>query len=154
MINNLERIFTRAKRSKYIGERLTLNDFKFQSVTKTYSLLATASLTGQPVDFPQGAILLSVGIDAGVQGAAGSSARGTLDMIRIAIDLPSQDGTLTAGGAVRASTLVGREGDKQWPEKEVVLPRQGTLNVSLTNLTSSVLDVDVAFHVLIPRGAG
>jgi hypothetical protein len=55
---------------------------------------------------------------------------------------------------VRASCLCGRDGSRQWPEREIVMPKQGSISVSLTNLTTSDLDVDVSFNILIPRGAG
>jgi hypothetical protein len=154
MINNLERIFLRAKKNKLIPSNLSLEDYRFQSVTKTFQLPASSSVAGVPVDFPMGAIIVSAAMDAGVNNLAGTAARGNLDMIRVAMDLPSSDGTLTSGGAVRASCLFGRDGTKQWPEKEVIMPRQGSINVSVTNLTSSVLDVDLSFNVLLPRGAG
>jgi hypothetical protein len=152
MLNNLERIFTRAKRRNRLSG--TLDEYKTQTRSATYILPASGSIIGQPVDFAAGAIIISIGLEATMRAQAASAPRGSLDMIRIGMDLPSQDGTLVSGGPVRASCLCGRDGSRQWPEREIVMPKQGSISVSLTNLTTSDLDVDVSFNILIPRGAG
>ena len=153
MLSNLERVFNRAKKKGLLPANAELAGYKFQTHTKTFTLGNLEEVSNQPADFPAGAIILRVGIEATEQGKAASDVRGSLDMVRVAFDLPSSDGTLTAGGEVRASCLVGRNGDAQWPEQEVVMGHQGSINLTLKNLTSSTLDVDVAFHTLISRKA-
>jgi hypothetical protein len=153
MLSNLERVFANAKATGLLGANAKLSGYKFQSQTRTFTLTSDEEVSNQPVDFPAGAVILRVGIEASEAGKNAGDARGTLDMIRIAFDLPSFDGTLTAGGEVRASCLVGRNGDAQWPEKPLVMGKQGSINLTLKNLTKSTIDVDVAFHTLISRHA-
>jgi hypothetical protein len=152
VFNNLERVWTRAKKNKLISAAFELNDYKFISRTKTFTLTSLGSVTNQPIDFPSGAIILSISAEASEKGKLAADLRGSLDMIRIAMDLPGQDGTLTAGGSVRASCLFGRTGERQWPEKEIVMGRQASVNLTLENLTTSILDVDVVFNALELRG--
>lgn len=155
MIGNLERVFARAKAtSKLIPQRLNLTDYRGQTISRNFTLAGGVgnTATGQPVDFPGGAIILSIGMAATEQGKHAADARGGLDMVRVAMDLPSSDGTLISGsGGVRASALMGNNNEKQWPEREVVMPRQGSINVTVTNLTLSILDIDLVFNVLIPK---
>jgi hypothetical protein len=154
MLSNIERIFTRAKQNPMIGRAATLNDYRGQTIARTFALAAGVgqSMTGQPVEFPGGAIVLSVCMAASEAGKLAADRRGGLDMIRVAMDLPSSDGTLISGsGGVRASALFGVLGERQWPEKEFVMARQGSINVTVTNLTLSALDIDILFNVLLPR---
>jgi hypothetical protein len=149
--NNLERLFSRAKKNKLIPATMALQDYRFQSIGRYFPVGAAATVPGQPVEFPAGAIIISVCMDATEAGKMAADRRGSLDMVRVAFDLPSQDGTLIGGTGIRASCLFGRNGSRQWPEKEVLIPRQGAINITVTNLTLSALDVDVVFNVLIPR---
>lgn len=150
MLSNLERIHARAKKRN--SHLPPLEKYKSQTITKTFELASGEEVSQQAVDFPSGSIVISVVLDATKKGvAAASDARGDLSAIRVAFDLPSQDGTLTAGGPVKASCLFGRDGTRQWPEQEVVIPRQGSINLTLKNLTTDTLEVDVAFNVLLPR---
>jgi hypothetical protein len=150
MLSNLERIHARAqKRNPSLPP---LSKYKSQTITKTFKLTSLEEVSQQNVDFPSGSIVVSVCVDATKnETAAASDARGDLSAVRVAFDLPSQDGTLTAGGPVKASCLFGRDGSRQWPEQEVVIPRQGSINLTIHNLTTDTLDVDVAFNVLLPR---
>ena len=150
MFNNLERLHQRAKkRNPGIPD---LAGYRSQTVTRTYLLSASDTLSQQPIDFPAGSIIVSVVMDASKHAAAADSVRGDLSLVRVAFDLPSADGTLTSGGPVRASALFGRTGDRQWPEQEVVMPRQGSISLTLVNLSPDQVDVDIAFNVLFPRG--
>ena len=154
MLSNLERVFARAKHNPMIGPRVTLNDYRVQTISRTFALAAGvgASMTGQPVEFPAGAIVLSASMACTEANKTAADRRGGLDMVRVALDLPSSDGTLISGsGGVRASALFGSHGERQWPEKEFIMARQGSINVTVTNLTTSALDVDILFNVLLPR---
>ena len=153
MLSNLERIHQRAAK-RNPGKIGPLHEYKSQTVTKTFKLSSLDGLEQQPVEFPAGSIILSVALDATKnETSCASDARGDLSAVRVAFDLPAADGTLTAGGPVKASVLFGRNGERQWPEQEVVIPRQGAINMTLVNLTTDTLDVDVAFNVLFPRGS-
>jgi hypothetical protein len=150
MLSNLERIHARAKKRNPSLPPLT--KYKSQTITKTFTLSSGEDLSQQNVDFPSGSIILAVCVDATkAETSAATDARGDLSMVRVSFDLPSQDGTLTAGGPVKASCLFGRDGSRQWPEQEVVIPRQGSINMTVKNLTTDTIDVDVAFNVLLPR---
>ncbi len=154
MLSNLERIHQRAAK-RNPGAIGPLVGYRAQTITRPFRVPASETLDQQPIDFPAGSIILSVSADASKRGApAASDARGDLSAIRLAFDLPSADGTLTAGGAVRASCLFGRDGTRQWPEQEVVMPKQGTINLTIVNLTTDELDVDIAINVLFPRSGG
>ena len=152
MLSNLERIHARAaKRNR--GAIDALATYKSQTITKTFKLTSLEELEQQPIEFPAGSIIISVVMDATKnQVGCASDARGDLSAVRVAFDLPAQDGTLTAGGPVKASCLFGRDGTRQWPEQEVVMPKQSAINMTLVNLTTDTIDVDVIFNVLFLRG--
>ena len=151
MFNNLERVHQRAaKRNPGIGP---LSSFRAQTITRHYQLTSLQEASGQTVDFPAGVLIVSVGMDAAKAAVGAATVRGDLSMVRLGVDLPSADGTLTAGGPVMASCLFGRDGTRQWPEQEVAMPKQGAVSLTLINLTTDTIDVDIAFNVLFPRNA-
>lgn len=152
MLNNLERIFARAQMAGVAKRGETLADFKIINRSKKFTLTSLDSQSDQPIDFPSGAIIISAGVEATLNNVAADHANGraSLDALRVAFDLPSKDGTLTAGDHPHASALFGRTGERQWPEKEVYMPRQGSINVTVENLTTSTLDVTITFSSLEP----
>jgi hypothetical protein len=150
VLNNLERIFDRAKKAGVVHGNATLAQYKVINRSKHHVITSLASVSNQPVDFPSGAIIIAVGFEATKNNIAADNAngRGSLDCIRVSLDLPSKDATLTAGDTIRASALCGRNNERQWPEKEVYMPRQGSINYTIENITTSSLDVDITFSSL------
>jgi hypothetical protein len=143
VLNNLERIQQR------VARRGVRSVGKFQTITRTYSLTSKQDAT-YTVDFPQGAVIISSRMAATETNKAAADHRGGLDMVRVGFNVPGQDTTLTPGGPVSAAALYGQGGSEQWPEQEIIIARQATLEVRLVNLTTSTLDVDILFNVLLP----
>lgn len=142
----------KGKRHPLIPPAACLHDYKFLTFNKQVSLTTQQTQSNLSQDFPAGAIILSLGMAAAFAAQAASAVRGTLDQVRISVTYPAADGVLITV-AVNAAAILGRNNEKQWPEKEVIIPSSGSLTYSLTNLTTSTLDVDVAWNALVLKAA-
>lgn len=158
---NLDRVWHRVaggerakapKKHPLIPEGACLRDYKFITYAKVFTLTTQQTLQNNVQDFPAGSIVLSLLMAAAQQAAAVTAARGTLDAVRIIVSYPAADGNLVTLN-VNAAALLGRNGDRQWPEKEIIIPNNGSLTYSLVNLTTSTLDVDVAWNALVLKAA-
>jgi hypothetical protein len=149
---NLERVWNRVKRNKLIPRGACLSDYRFISISKNYSLTTQQAVTNQPVDFPAGSIILSLGAWAAFAAQAASAVRGDLSMVRAQITYPSADGSLVTV-LVNLAALLGLRNERQWPEKEILIPVNGTLNHSFTNLTTSTIDLDLVYNALVYKAA-
>lgn len=149
---NLERVWARVKNNKLIPRKACLSDYRFISISKTYTLTSQQAVTNQPVEFPAGSIILSLGAWASFAAQAAGAVRGDLSMVRCQITYPSADGNLVTV-LVNLAALLGLRNERQWPEKEILIPVNGTLNHSFTNLTTSTLDLDLVYNCLVYKAA-
>lgn len=149
---NLERVWARVRKNKLVPYKSCLSDYRIITISKNYSLTTQQAVTNQPVEFPAGAIVLSLGAWAAVAAQAGTAVRGDLSMVRAQITYPSADGSLVTV-LVNLAALLGLRNERQWPEKEILIPVNGTLNQSFTNLTTSTIDLDVAWNALVYKAA-
>lgn len=149
---NLDRVWARVKKNKLIPRGACLSDYRFITISKNYSLTTQQAVSNQPIEFPAGAILLSLGMWAAFAAQAAGAVRGDLSMVRVQITYPSADGNLVTV-LVNAAALLGLRNERQWPEKEILVPVNGTLNHSFTNLTTSTIDLDVVWNVLVYKAA-
>jgi hypothetical protein len=149
---NLERVWARVRSNKLIPRRACLSDYRFIAISKNYSLTSQQAVTNQPVEFPAGSIILSLGMWAAFAAQAAGAVRGDLSMVRLQITYPSADGNLVTV-LVNAAALLGLRNERQWPEKEILIPVNGTLNHSFTNLVTSTIDLDLVYNALVYKAS-
>jgi len=140
------------KKHPLIPEGACVRDYKFITYAKVYTLTSQQTLQNNVQDFPAGSIVLGLLLAAAMQAQAATVARGTLDMVRIIVSYPAADGNVVTLN-INAAALLGRNGDRQWPEKEIIIPNNGSLTYTLVNLTTSTLDVDVGWNALVLKAA-
>jgi hypothetical protein len=150
----VDQVWRRISKGRHplIPAKACLRDYKLITISKNFTLTTQQTSSGNSVDFPAGAVVLRMGAWASFAAQAASAARGDLSMIRISITYPASDGSLVTVN-VNAAALLGLQGQVQWPRKEIIIPTNGNLSVTFVNLTTSTLDVDLAFDALVPKSA-
>lgn len=151
---NIDRVWSRvAQLDDFRGTKLT--DYMFQGITASFALAAAVGSTSnsQPVNFGPRCVLLGAIASAQPVGQAATQAyRPGLDLFTVSIDWQGQQRALVGSTQVLGSCLFGPQGD-QFPAKEIIIPVQGGLAYSLTNMTSTQLTVTVCHHCLVPKSA-
>lgn len=150
---NIDRVWSRVSQlPQYRGKKLS--DFILQDVTFSTQLTTGQALPNQPVIFPAGAIM--VGARAGAEQnavAATVVGRDGLDMFKLAIaDQQTQRNIVGTAQAV-ASSVFGRFND-QFPAKEIIVPVNGGLLYSFTNLTTTTINIYLSHDCLVPAAQG
>lgn len=73
-----------------------------------------------------------------------------LNSFRVQIDYTGSDGSIISTPTV-AAAIWGSNGDRQFPAREIIMPTNSSLNVTVSNLTTSTIYVDLAFHTMVFR---
>ena len=133
---------------------LELKDFRPITYVGRYELAASAELSTQRQEFPSGAIILGVTAGAVEKGQAFVNAGSNGGRNSFALSFAySNDESITPGGFVMAEALLGAGQQSQFPPREIIVVPSAGILVSLQNLTTSILNVHVAWHCLTWRYA-
>ncbi len=150
---DIDRVWARCSQLPlFAGKRF--GDFGLQVVPVAFTLTTQQQSGGTPVNFPNGAIV--VNIAAGARPSAAAAAQSYtygLDLFSVAIQI--QQGRYIVGPtAAMASSVFGQGVESVFPEKELILPTNSQLLYSVTNLTTTTIDVTIAAHCLVPLAVG
>lgn len=118
-----------------------------------FALTTEATSSPTPVEFASGGIILGVLAGLSVASQAGTQAIRDLTGFRIGIDYTGSDGALISGGRANGAAIFGMTGENQFPCRELIMPTNSVLNVTVQNLTTSTIAVDIAFHTMVFRAA-
>lgn len=124
------------------------DQFRFSALGKQFTLTTGQQLAAQPLDFPDQAIILGVGAGVSVSAAATAEIRG-LNCLRVGMDYSGSSGSIITGGRMNAAALFGNYGQRQFPAREIIIPRGNTLNIGVDNLSTSTVLFDLVFHSMI-----
>lgn len=129
-----------------------LSDFRTMTFGQSFTVAGSAVVGPTTQNFPGGAIILGVTADA-TQSAAGGLDN-FLNRKSFGITLNYTNGeSLTPGGPIIASALLGDGDGTVWPTKEIVVaPNQG-IQATITNFSSTSLLITLAYHALVWRTA-
>jgi hypothetical protein len=146
---NIDRVWSRVSQlGQYRGKKLS--DFILLNITAAYQLTNGQALPNQPVVFPSGAIVVGARAGANVDLTVGTqTGREGLDLFKLAIADQQTGRTIVGTAQAMASAIYGRYND-QFPAKELIIPAQGGLLYSITNLTTSTIDVFLTHDCLVP----
>src|ERR1043165_8029430 len=133
---NIDRVWSRVSQlDKY--RRKKLADFILQNVTYAAQLTTGQVVANQVVAFPAGAIIVGGRAGAAAPGAAATQTyRDGLDMFTVSIADQQTQRNIVGTTQVLGSALYGRFND-QFPAKELIVPVNGGLLYSVTNLTTT-----------------
>jgi hypothetical protein len=150
---NIDRVWSRVSQLKqYQGRKLS--DFVLQQITFTSQMTSAQALANQVVLFPAGSIVVGIRAGATIDSAAGTQTqRDGLDQFKLSIADQQTARTIVGTAQALASAVFGRYGD-QCPAKELIIPAQGGLIYSFTNLTTSTIDFSVTHDCLVPGAVG
>lgn len=156
MIYNINEIWQRiSQRDEYRG-KVKLSDLTYQGIPLKVSLTSGQAIVGTPINFSAGACIFGITAGAQMNGQAATVAtRPGLDMFECQIQYQQQryivgNGNIFAIG----SSVFGTGMFNSFPGEELIVPTNGQLLYSVTNLTTSTIDVYFVHHVLIPRAVG
>lgn len=125
-------------------------DFMLQVLVNSFSLSGAGTTNNQAMTFPPGAVI--VGMTGGATPTAAAAAatieRSGLELFTVGLNYQQQM-TLVGQSQAIASSLFGPYNDL-FPAKEVIIPQNGSLLVSLTNLASDAITVYLTSHCLVP----
>lgn len=150
---NVDRVWSRvSRRPDFQGKNLS--NFVLQVINLNFTL-TTGQLGAQtPVNLPAGMIVLGVIAAARMSAQAASTVQSAgLDMFSVAIDFQAQNRSVVGTAQGIGSAVFGPFGD-QFPGKEIVVPIQGALLYTPTNLTTSTILITFAHHGLVPSAVG
>lgn len=125
------------------------SDFMLQILTNQYAISGSGQVTNQAMTMPPGAVI--IGMMGGATGPAAASTqlqKPGLEMFSIGLNYQQQFG-LVGQSQVIGSALFGPFND-QFPAKEIIIPQNGSLLISLTNLETDAITVWIAAHCLVP----
>lgn len=146
---NIDRVWSRISQlQQYRGKKLT--DFMLQQITYATQLTNAQVVGNQVVTFPAGAIV--VGIRGGSNldlAVATQTTREGLDLFKLSIVDQQNNRSIVGAAQVIATAVFGPFND-QCPAKELIIPAQGGLIYSFTNLTTSTIDLYIAHDCLVP----
>src|SRR5882757_1490507 len=150
---NIDRVWSRVSQlPQYRGKKLS--DFILQDVTYSTQLTTGQALANQPVIFPAGAILVGGRAGAAIPGvAATQTGRDGLDMFTVAIADQQTQRNIVGTTQMLASAVFGRFND-QFPAKEIIVPVNGGLLYSFTNLTTTTINIYFTHDCLVPAAQG
>lgn len=123
-------------------------DFRYSGIGKTFTLSSGQTSPETPVDFPALSIIL--GIRAGVAASAqdGVTIERGLQMTSWTLAYPGGQGNIITNGPLNGAAIFGANGDG-FPPGEVIIGANGTLNVTVKNLSTSTILPDICFHSMI-----
>jgi hypothetical protein len=126
-------------------------DFMLQVFVNSFSLSGGGgTASNQAMTFPPGAVIL--GMTAGASPTAAATAatleRPGLELFTIGLNYQQQF-TLIGQSQALAVSVFGQYNDL-FPAKEIIIPNNGSLLVSLTNLASDAITVWLTSHCLVP----
>lgn len=126
------------------------DDFMLQVLTNNFALSGQGTTNNQSMTFPPGAVIVGMTGAATPQAAAAAATleRPGLELFTIGINYQQQM-TLVGQSQAMASSLFGPFNDL-FPAKEIIVPQNGSLLVSLTNLASDAITVFLTSHCLVP----
>jgi len=113
-------------------------------------------LSNQVVTFPSGAIIVGIRGGSTIDATAAVSAnvqRDGLDLFKLSIADQQTARAIVGTAQCMASAVFGRFND-QCPAKEIIVPKQGGLLYTFTNLTTSTLDLFITHDCLVPNSVG
>jgi len=97
-------------------------DFRYVGIGRQFSINASVLNTTATVDFPVGSIILDIGGGVSVAAVATAEIR-SLNSIRLGLDYSGQLGSIISGGKMNGAALFGPYGDRQFPGKELLIPK-------------------------------
>ncbi len=124
--------------------------FRWMTVVSQLSAASGALSNSQPVNFGSLAVILGFGAGLSTSAAATAAIR-DLSGARISMDYQGAGGAIISGGRVNLAAILGNSGTRLWPGCEIIMPTNTALNVALENLTTSTINVDLAFHCMVER---
>ena len=131
-----------------------LSDFVAQVITQNFTLATGAQSAQTPVQFGPGAVIYSIQAAAQPSAqAATQTYRPGLDLFSIAMSYQTTNRTIIGSSEAIGSSVFGTNND-QFPGMEIILPPNGTLLYSVTNLTTTTITVTIAHHCLMPAMVG
>jgi hypothetical protein len=150
---DVDRVWARVSQlPPFQGMKLT--DFGLQVFGQSFTLTSGQTSSVTPVQFANKSIILSIA--AGARPDAAAAAQGYtdgLDMFRVACQI--EGGRYIIGtSALMASAVFAKGTESSFPAREIVLFQNTKLLYTVTNLTTTTIDVDIAHHVLTPVAVG
>lgn len=131
-----------------------LKDYILQVINLNFTLTTGQASPSTPVQLPAGMILLGVCAAARPQTIAATTVYAPgLDLFQVAIDYQAQNRSVAGTSQGIGSAVFGPYGD-QFPAEELVIPVQGALLYSVTNLTTTTILITFAHHGLVPKAIG
>jgi hypothetical protein len=127
-----------------------LSDFRPMVYTQNVALAATSQAGPTPVQFPGGAIILGICASAIASTPAAIGAPGRVRS-GIQLSMAYTNGENVVPTLTNVDALMGGGDGTQFPARELIVMPNQNLNLTLNNLTTTALSVDVAFHCLVPR---
>lgn len=147
---NIDRVWSRISQlSQYRAKKI--QDFILLNITYAAQLTNAQVLSNQIVVFPAGGVIVGVRASAtpDTQAATLAATRPGLDLFKLSI-ADQQTGRAIAGTTqALASAVFGVTGD-QFPAKEIIMPAQGGLLYTFTNITSSTINIFISHDTLVP----
>jgi len=146
---NWDRVWTRLKK---LPDFKNKEQWQFRPWIRSYQFAITTGGVSGPasVEFPAGAIILGTGAGVSVASQAATTLIQGLNAFRIQIEYTGSDGSIIST-ATNGVAIWGVNGDRQFPPREIIMPSSASLNVTVTNLTTSTIAVDIAFHTMVFR---
>lgn len=147
---DFEKIWRIASQNNPDFRGLKLSDMGYQCQVKNFTLTTGAASNDQPMTFAAGSVIGMLSGAAQVSAQAGTTAlRPGLDMFSIAITDNILNRAIVGKAQSIASAVFGRDGTLA-PFFPLIVTKQGTLNYSVTNLTTSTITISCTAHVLVP----
>lgn len=155
MMLNWDRVFARLSKSedfRRLFGNAPQSAFRYLGVGQQFSLTANGTSALTPVNFPQAAVILGISAGLNFNSQAGTQLVRDLSAVRVQMAYP--DGDVVTGGAMNGAALWGYDGTRQFPAKELLVSKQGTINYTITNLVSTALTMDIVHHCMVQRSIG
>lgn len=132
---------------------MKLSDFRPIAFGQLFQPTSLQTLGPIRRDFPGGAVVLGITGGAIENGAAFAN-DSTNNRTAFAAEFAyTNDEVISPGGPIMAEALIGGADSCQFPPREIVVaPTQG-INTRIQNLTTTTLDVHLAYHCLVWRFA-
>lgn len=126
------------------------DDFMLQVLSNNFAIAGAGGTSNQAMTYPPGAVIVGMCGGATPQAAAAAATieRNGLELFTIGLNYQQQM-TIVGQSQVIASSLFGPYNDL-FPAKEIIIPQNGSLLVSLSNLASDAITVYLTSHCLVP----
>lgn len=147
----VERVWSRAsQRPEYTGKKLA-KDMVYQVIVQSFQLASQVVSQATPVTFSAGAIVFGIQAGADINAIVGTTIyRPGLDLF--SATMTYQQGRAVVTAAAIGSSLFGVEGNMM-PGFELYFLAQQSIIYTVTNRTTSTINVDIAHHALVPLSA-